>query len=107
MSKGSMSGYVVVAGLMVLFLAGYSCDKVEKTKEDISNITDKKLDNIEKSRVATDKNDIETLKRGIAAFSATNGRFPKDLAELQEFTAIDFDQGIYNYNPQTGAIALK
>ncbi|KJU86499.1 hypothetical protein MBAV_001306 [Candidatus Magnetobacterium bavaricum] len=107
MNKDSISGYIVLMGLMVLFLAGYSCDKVEKTKEDISNLTDKKLEKIETSRVATEKNDIETLKRGIAAFSATNGRFPKDLAELQEFTAIDFDKGIYNYNPQTGAITLK
>ncbi|MBF0318078.1 MAG: hypothetical protein HQL04_07865 [Nitrospirae bacterium] len=107
MIKDSMSRYVVLTGAMALFLAGYSCDYASDTKEDISKITDKKVANIERARVATEKSDIEALKKGITAFNASNGRYPKDLAELQEFTAIDFDKGIYHYNPQTGTIALK
>ncbi|MBF0609440.1 MAG: hypothetical protein SFH39_06795 [Candidatus Magnetobacterium sp. LHC-1] len=99
--------YVALMGIMTLSLGVASCDYASETKEDLSKITDKKVDKIEKSRVATEKSDIETLKRGITGFNAANGRYPKDLDELQEFTAINFDKGIYSYNPQTGAITMR
>ncbi|MBF0337174.1 MAG: hypothetical protein HQL05_05020 [Nitrospirae bacterium] len=107
MRKNTTVRYVVLTGIMALLPVIYACDYASETKEDLSTITDKKVDKIEKSRVATDKSDLEALKRGITGFNAANGRYPKDLDELQEFTAINFDKGIYNYNPQTGAITMR
>ncbi|MBF0538086.1 MAG: hypothetical protein HQL03_07525 [Nitrospirae bacterium] len=104
MSNNSMVRHIALTGLIALSLAAYSCND---TREGLSNMTVKKVEKIEQSRIAVEKSDIDALKRGITTFNATNGRYPKDLDELAEFTALTFDKGIYNYNPQTGAIALR
>ncbi|MBF0343735.1 MAG: hypothetical protein HQL06_05825 [Nitrospirae bacterium] len=99
--------YFIVSGVFTLFAAIPACKDISETKEQFSTITDKKMERVEKSRVVVEKADIETLRRGITTFNATNGRYPNNLDELKEFVAIDFDKGIFNYNPQTGTLALK
>lgn len=54
-----------------------------------------------------DRTSLQNLQESIKAFYAANGRYPRDLKELEGFTGIALDSNKYEYDPLKGTIAQK
>ncbi|MBF0466876.1 MAG: type II secretion system protein GspG [Nitrospirae bacterium] len=62
---------------------------------------------IDKSKVFAEKTDIEALRRSITTFYASEGRYPKDMEELEGYTGVPMDKSTYDYDPSTGKLSRK
>jgi len=54
-----------------------------------------------------DQASLSLLKTSIRTFHTAYGRFPQSLDELSQSTGARLDPSLYDYNPETGEIALK
>ena len=52
-----------------------------------------------------DRTSVQSLQESIRAFQASNGRYPNDLKELEDFAGIPLDRSKYAYDPLTGIIS--
>lgn len=96
---------LAAAGLM---MAGtVSCQEAKDLGKEVSETVKDRKQKIETSRQATESADLAALKSSIAAFHTAEGRYPKDLDELESFSGITIDKASYSYDPAKGTLALK
>ncbi len=50
---------------------------------------------------------VYNLRQAINGFQAAEGRYPRDLRELSDFTGIPLSEEDYDYDPATGTISQK
>ena len=50
---------------------------------------------------------LQRLQESIKAFNAVNGRYPKDIEELENFSGIKLGNDRYQYDPSTGVINYR
>ncbi|MBF0463596.1 MAG: hypothetical protein HQK88_04465 [Nitrospirae bacterium] len=100
---------LLLFSFVVLLLS--ACEKQDDKKEGMTDkvqeMAKSRKDALDKSKVVAQKTELENLRAAINAFNASEGRFPKDLAELEQFSGSALDKGVYNYDPKTGALSLK
>lgn len=58
-------------------------------------------------KVAGQEADMNAVKTAIAAYYASNERYPADLAEVSRLIRMELSPGQYAYNPATGLVTLK
>ena len=87
--------------LVSLIMAFPSC------KNPLEQYGDTVVDTYKRSQTIEKKESVQNLQRSIQAFQATNGRYPNDLKELEEFNGNKLDYTRYEYNPSTGIITAK
>ncbi|MBF0456970.1 MAG: hypothetical protein HQK99_03645 [Nitrospirae bacterium] len=92
--------------LLCFVLVMQSCKQSAEVSEKVSNVAQQKLDTMDKAKVLAHKTDIENLRQAVNNFYGAEGRYPKDLSELEQFASVVIDKGIYKYDPKTGALAL-
>jgi len=54
-----------------------------------------------------DRVSLQRLQQAVQTFRITNGRLPESLEELENFTGEKLDKNRYDYDPDTGTLALK
>ncbi|QWR78279.1 hypothetical protein [Candidatus Magnetomonas plexicatena] len=96
--------------LSVVFLLLSACEKQDKepgVADKVQEMAKSRKDALDNSKVVAQKTELANLKAAINAYNAAEGRFPKDLTELEQFSGSAIDKGVYNYDPQSGALSLK
>ncbi|MBF0518979.1 MAG: hypothetical protein HQK92_04570 [Nitrospirae bacterium] len=97
--------------LSAVFLIVSSCEKQDDKKEGMTDkvqeMAKSRKEALDNSKVVAQKTELENLKAAAKAFNASEGRFPNDLAELEQFSGSPIDKAVYNYDPKTGALSLK
>ncbi|WP_420266173.1 hypothetical protein [Candidatus Magnetominusculus dajiuhuensis] len=96
---------VNVVVLLCFVLAMQSCKKASEVSEKITDTSMKKVETMDKAKALSQKTDIANLRQAVNSFQAAEGRYPKDLAELEQFAGVTIDKGIYKYDPNTGSLA--
>ncbi|MBF0516928.1 MAG: hypothetical protein HQK97_07385 [Nitrospirae bacterium] len=92
--------------LLCLALVTQSCKKANEVSEKVSDVAQQRLDAMDKAKALSQKTDIENLRHAVQNFYSAEGRYPNDLAELEQFASVTIDKGIYKYDPKTGSLAL-
>lgn len=90
---------------LVVVLLALGCK--EKPKNPVKEYGNALINSYERSKVAQGAANLEALKKSIAAYRASNGRYPADLEEAASFSGIEIDPGLYDYDPGTGQVALR
>jgi|Deesub1362A_J573_1020465.scaffolds.fasta_scaffold00013_66 hypothetical protein len=90
--------------LSVLFLLSLISACKESPVEEYG---DALIDSYEMSKEAADAANLDTIKRSIAAYYASNGKYPESLDEIAAFTGIELNPDKYDYDPETGKITLR
>ncbi len=102
-----LSGFVLLLAL-VAFL---SCKGNNTGKDETRNPVEKYGDDVTRAYTGTQRfakqMDVKSLQDAIRSFQAMNGRYPKDLGELENFAGARLDAGKYDYDPSTGIIKGK
>ncbi|MCG6551373.1 MAG: hypothetical protein L7F77_03525 [Candidatus Magnetominusculus sp. LBB02] len=95
---------ISMAAILCLVVATQACKKAEDVSTKMSDTAEQKLQAKDKANAMAQKADIEGLRRSISGFKAAEGRYPKDLAELETFAGVTIDKGIYKYDAAKGTI---
>lgn len=94
---------IVLALLLVSFASG--CE--EAPKNPVEEYGMGLVNSYGRSKEAASAANLDALRRTIAAFRAANGRYPESLDEVAAFMGSDVDPDAYDYDPETGKIALR
>ncbi|MBF0404905.1 MAG: hypothetical protein HQL00_13190 [Nitrospirae bacterium] len=97
----------IIVLMLSIVLLMQSCKETSQVSEKISDTAQQKLDAMDKAKGLAQKNDIENLRHAVNNFYTAEGRYPNDLAELEQFASVTIDKGIYKYDPKTGSLAMK
>jgi len=95
----------ILALLVIPFL---SCESGNTGKSGSSNPVEKYGDDVTKAYKGTQQfgkqMDVKNLQDAIRSFHVMNGRYPRDLGELEHFTGTPLDSSKYDYDPSAGTI---
>lgn len=91
---------VILIGLTIIFAC---CEN----KNPVEQYGDTLIKTYKKTQQFGDKTSLQNLQESMKAFRAANGRYPKDLKELEGFTGIALDSNKYEYDPSKGTITQK
>ena len=94
---------VIAMVLVILAIIGFGCES-KNTLEQSGNTLIKTYKNTQKFG---DKTSLQNVQEAIKTFYGANGRYPRDLGELEGFTGVTLDSSKYEYDPSTGKIAQK
>jgi hypothetical protein len=92
--------------LLCVVLVTQSCNKASEVSEKVSDVAQQRLDALDKAKNISQKTDVAHLRHAVNNFYASEGRYPKDLSELEQFASVSIDKGIYKYDPNTGSISV-
>jgi hypothetical protein len=97
-------GYLIVLALVLVSIAS-GCK--EAPKNPVEEYGMGLVNSLGRSKEAARAANLDALRRTIAAFRAANGRYPQSLEEIASFMGSDVEPDIYDYDPETGKIALR
>ena len=89
---------------LLLLISPLSC--TEKS-DPLDRYGETVVDKLESTRELGNQVSVARIQDSIRSFHAVNGRYPEDIEEIERFTGLTLDPGIYVYDPSTGLIALK
>ena len=89
--------------VVVVAFAFASCESKNPVKE----YGDTVVKGYKGAQKAGSRASVKNLQDSISGFQAANGRYPKDLKELEAFTGETLDSAKYEYDPSTGIITSK
>ncbi|MEW6001382.1 MAG: hypothetical protein AB1638_01835 [Nitrospirota bacterium] len=72
--------------------------------EEYEDTVIKTYKNVKKSSIEIN---LKQLRDSLKAFHEINGRYPKDLKELSDFSGIKLEEDRYDYDPGNGTINSK
>lgn len=91
---------ILFFAVLLLFSAGCKENPVEEYGTGI-------VESYKSTGQKADQASLSLLKTSIRTFYTANGRYPESLDELSQSTGARLDPSRYDYNPETGEIALK
>ncbi len=97
--------------ILLLALVSLSCKGDNVGKDGTRNPVEKYGDDVTRAYTGTQRfakqMDAKSLQDAIRSFQALNGRYPKDLGELEQFAGARIDGNEYEYDPSAGTIRRK
>jgi hypothetical protein len=91
--------------LISLFFLITACD--QKPKNPVSEYGDAMIDAYKKGQQAGVMANLDAVKKAVAAYHASNDRYPPSLADVKDLIGSDIDLEQYDYNPENGTVSLK
>ena len=92
--------------LLSILMVTQACNTETETSKKISNAAMERLNTMDKAKEIAQRTELVGLRQSISTFYATEGRYPKDLSELEKFASVTIDKGIYKYDPGNGTITV-
>ncbi len=87
---------------LIILCAFAACDK--KTENPVA---DTMMDSYQKGKQAGETGDLDSVKKAVQAYHATNDKYPQDLEEIKSQLNSEVDLSKYNYDPESGTVDLK
>jgi hypothetical protein len=91
----------IVMGSLVLA----ACD--QKPKNPVSEYGDTLLGARQRAQEGAETANLDAIKKSIEAYRAANDKYPESLKDIEGLLGSPVDPSKYDYNPQTGTVALK
>ncbi len=79
----------------------------EKPKNPVAIYGDTMINSYQKGKQAGVEGNLDAVKKALAAYHASNDKYPPNLEEIKPLIGSELDLSKYDYNPQTGAVSLK
>lgn len=100
----------MILSLILLAVLIVGCEEKSKpaeTKNPVAQYGDALVSVHEGSKVEARQATLQGIKNAIQIYYASNSRYPENLDEIQRLMDSPIDPGMYQYNPQNGAVTLK
>jgi hypothetical protein len=91
--------------LILLFFLMTACE--QKPKNPVSKYGDTMIDAYKKGQQAGVIANLDAIKKAVAAYHASNDKYPPSLADVKDLIGSDIDLAQYDYNPENGTVSLK
>jgi hypothetical protein len=93
--------FLIILALFILI----TCD--EKPKNPVSEYGDALIGAYKRGQQAGEEANLDAIKKTIQAYYAEHEKYPESLKEIEDLMRKPINVNKYNYDPQTGTIALK
>lgn len=90
---------------MVIATFAFACK--EKPKNPVAEYGDVMMNSYEKGKQAGEIANLDAVRKAVQAFHAAHDKYPATLDEISPMIGSDLDFSKYDYNPETGAVAVK
>ncbi len=94
-----------VASILMGSLILTACD--QKPNNPVSDYGDALLGARQRAQEGAEIANLDAIKKSIEAYRAANDKYPESLKDIEGLLGSPVDFSKYDYNPQTGAVALK
>lgn len=91
--------------LIVSCIVLFSCDV--EPKNPVSEYGDTLINSYKKGQDAGEVANLDTVKKAVQAYRASNDRYPESLDKVQDLIASPIDLSKYDYSPETGSVSIK
>src|SRR3990172_2985145 len=81
--------------------------KPGSAKEIVENYASGLTSSVDKSNTGQARTDLGAGQNAVRTFQLENGRYPDSLESIRSYLRPGTDLGAFNYDPATGAVALK
>ncbi len=103
--KARMTQGLRLLFLVIIILLAVSCD--QKPKNPVAEYGDTLIDAYKRGGQAGETANLDALKKAVAAYHATNDKYPQSLDEVRDLIATPIDLSRYDYDPENGSVSLK
>jgi hypothetical protein len=79
----------------------------EKPKNPVAEYGDAMMNAYQKGQEAGKTGNLYAVKQAVQAYHAAHGTYPRNLDELEDLIGSKIDASLFDYDPQTGRVALK
>jgi len=97
--------------LLLLLISLLSCESKITGENKSKNPVEQYGDDVTRAYTGTQRFarqiDVKNLQDAIRSFHVMNGRYPRDLAEVEHFAGTPLDSSKYDYDPSAGTIKEK
>jgi ABC-type microcin C transport system permease subunit YejB len=93
---------VILAVVLVFFCA---CDR--KPKNPVAEYGDSLIGAYKSGQQAGQIGNLEAVRKAVAAYRASNDKYPETLDQVKDLIGSDIDMSQYDYNPENGSVSLK
>lgn len=90
---------------LIILLPLIACK--EKPKNPVAEYGGALMDSYQKSQQAGRIANLDAVRKTVAEYRASNGKYPESLEEIRDMFNSDIDLSIYDYDPQSGSVSIK
>jgi hypothetical protein len=94
---------IIFTAVMMTVL--FACQ--EKPKNPVVIYGDTMITSYERGKQAGEAANLDSVKKALAAYHASNDKYPGTLDEIKPLFGPNLDISKYDYNPQNGTVTLK
>jgi hypothetical protein len=95
----------LLIALPVVLLFMFACD--QKPKNPVAEYGDSMIGAYKSGQHAGEIGNLEAVKKAVAAYRASNDKFPESLDQVKDLIGSKIDLSQYDYNPENGSVSLK
>ena len=96
---------LLVVPFILAFFFAWGCK--EKPKNPVEEYGNALIGAYQKSQSAVEIANLDAIKKSIKRYHAEHEEYPKSLADIKNMAGVTIDTDKYEYDPATGAVALK
>jgi hypothetical protein len=103
MSRIAHKIFSMILPVALFFL--FACD--QKPKNPVAEYGDSLIGAYKSGQHAGEIGNLEAVKKAVAAYHASNDKYPESLDQVKDLIGSNIDLSQYDYNPENGSISLK
>lgn len=93
--------------LFIVIILSFLISCKERPKNPVAEYGDGMINSYKKGQRAGEMANLDAVRKTIQTYHAANDRYPQGLDEVKDMLGSNIDLSRYDYNPQTGEVALK
>ena len=94
---------LIILSVVLVFLC--ACDR--KPKNPVAEYGNSLIGAYKSGQHAGQIGNLEAVQKAVAAYHASNDKYPETLDQVKDLIGSDVDMSQYDYNPENGAVSLK
>jgi hypothetical protein len=103
MSRMAHTIFSIILTIALFFL--FACD--QKPKNPVAEYGNSMIGAYKSGQHAEEIGNLEAVKKAVAAYHASNDKYPESLDEVKDLIGSNIDLSQYDYNPENGSVSLK
>ena len=100
-----MSKVQIIFSSIFIVLLMAACD--QKPKNPVAEYGDALIGSYKGAQNAGETANLDAVKKAVAAYHASNDKFPQSLDDIKDLINAPIDLSKYDYNPENGSVTSK
>jgi len=97
---------ILLSVIIPVLLSFHSaCD--QNPKNPVAEYGDSMISAYKSGQRAGETGNLEAVKNAVAAYHASNDKYPESLDQVKDLIGSNMDLSQYDYNPENGSVSLK